>query len=130
MANRQFTQFRNSLEKKLVDLIVNIKFGATGAPTLQVKNSKGVKSVTRTSAGLFVITLQDGYVDLMFARAMFLLAAGVPASPYMFVVSHTKNVITVQFNAGSGASGALVATDPANGEEVNILLIMSDSTAI
>jgi hypothetical protein len=128
MANRQFTQFRYSLEKKIVDLFADVTFGSSGAPTLVKAKSKGVKSITRTSAGLYVITLQDSYKRLLMMKAIFINATA-PASPAAFIVSTTVGsvnppAITVTFNSAG------VATDPASGEEVLLQIVLSDSDAI
>lgn len=128
MANRLMNQFRYSLEKKVVDLFADVTFGATGAPTLVAKNSKGVKSITRSSAGKYVITLQDSYARLLMVKHAFINATA-PASPSSYIVSQTVGTanpptITVQFNAAG------TATDPASGEEALIQFVLSDSSAI
>lgn len=134
MASRVFTQHRNSLEKVVVDLFAEVSFGNTGAPTLVSGHNKGIASISRSSAGKYVITLADQYVRLLAANAAFIVASGVPAAPLMFVVSDSSGAsskqVTVQFNAASGTSGALEATDPASGEKVKLVLQLSNSTAI
>lgn len=133
MANRSFTQFRQTLEKKVVELFGKVTFGSSGAPTLDATNSKGIKSITRVSAGKYDIVLglvggaQDVYVQFLHAKHVFLNATA-PAAPQMYVVSQSVNTpttgkITIQFaNAG-------VATDPASGEVVYLELSLKDSTA-
>lgn len=58
MANRDMTNQLFSFEKMRKFVDARISFGATGAPTLDGANSKGVLSITRQSAGLY--TLQFG----------------------------------------------------------------------
>ena len=129
MASRNFNEFRLSLEKRVVNLYGKITFGATGAPTLDTANSKGIASVTRTSAGLFVLTLSDRYVKLLdFGWAFKLAAASFPAAPNCQVTADTlttTRTITVQFANPAGTT----ATDPASGEVVYFNVTLGDSTA-
>jgi hypothetical protein len=132
MANRQFAQFRYSLEKMVVDLYAAVAFGSTGAPTLDTKNSKGIKSIARTAAGKYTVTLADKYQRVLAADAALIAATGVPAAPHMFLVADgsASGTVTIQFAAPSGASGALVATDPASGHSARIHFALSNSTAL
>lgn len=133
MANRFFNNMFYSLEKAPVVLFAKVAIGATGAPTLSAANSKGVASISRTSAGLYVITLQDAYVRLLNCHAVRTLASGLPAAPAFNVVSNTVSstkTITVQFG-GATASGdtTLVATDPSNGSTLDFVIWLSNSSA-
>lgn len=128
MSNRLMSQFRYSLEKKVVDLYADVTFGASGAPTLVAAKSKGIKSISRTSAGKYVVTLQDSYTRLLMMKHVFINATA-PASPGAYVFAQTVGsvnppTITVVFNAAG------TATDPASGEEVLIQISLSDSSAI
>lgn len=136
MANRQFTQFQWSLEKNPAALWAKIAIGATGAPTLDAVNSKGIRSITRTSAGLYVVTLglngananTDIYNRIFFVKHKFLLASGTPAAPLMFVKAQavaTAGTVTIQFTAVNGTS----ATDPASGEELWLEFALKTSNA-
>lgn len=134
MANRYFTQFRFSLEKMVVDLFGSVTFGASGAPTLSAINSKGIKSITRVSAGLYDIVLgvgsaQDVYPALLVVDHKFLNATA-PAAPLMYIVSEsvatpTTGKVRIQFTAVDGTT----ATDPASGEVVKLHLALKNSTA-
>jgi hypothetical protein len=66
MANRQFrSQFQYGFEGMVVELYAQ---SPTALPALSpsiAANSKGIASVSRTSAGLYVITLQDSYNKLL-----------------------------------------------------------------
>lgn len=137
MANRYFTQFPKVLEKEKVSLFAHVTFGAAGAPTLDTANSKGIKSISRTSAGLYVVTFGvnavsafgsnvDKYVKFLMARHVFLNATA-PASPGMFVPAQAvaaSGTITLQFNAAG------VATDPGSGEQVYLEIELGNSSAI
>jgi hypothetical protein len=129
MAARNFTQFSYGLEKKPVRLFGKITFGSTGAPTLSTADSKGIASVSRTSAGLFVITLSDKYQRVMSFSPMFVLAAGsFPAAALAQITADTVSTdkkVTVQFSDADTPA----ATDPASGEVLLFELVLSDSTA-
>lgn len=141
MANRNWRKDRGALEQGLIDLYCTVSFGATGAPTLDTTNSKGIKSITRDSAGDYTILLGDaiagdGYMGLKFAEAMWDTSGAsgaVPNSPHMYVKAKSPSAsgggtVEVVFCASSGASGALVATDPASGDAAIIHLLMKNST--
>jgi hypothetical protein len=126
MANRTFTQFRLALEKQPVDLFAQVAIGATGAPTLNVANSKGIASIARNSAGEYTITLQDAYVRLMMAQAVVLNATGISASPDLGLISAdvvTAKTVVIQLSAAG------TATDLASGDVLMLQLTLSNSTA-
>lgn len=122
--NRFYNQFFNSLEKGKTVLYARITFGASGAPTVDGVNSKGVKSVARTGAGAYTVTLEDPYVRLMGLRHV-CVSATAPAAPSMYVTAEsvTTKTINVQFNAAG------TSTDPASGEEVRLEIVLKASTA-
>jgi hypothetical protein len=150
MANRLYTEFSYSLEKRQINLFAKISFGAAGAPTLQqwdprartystanTAGSKGIKSVTRVSAGLYTVNLLDPYNHFIQGSITFLNAAAA-AAPLQFWPttdttcnqtgtpgSSTGPSVQIQFANTSGT-----ATDPGSGEAVIINLTFTDSTAI
>ena len=63
MANRYFTQFFYSFFKKPVIIAGKISLNASAAVTSS--SIKGVESVVKTGTGLYTITLQDKYVELV-----------------------------------------------------------------
>lgn len=143
MANRQFSEFSGTLDKGVVNLYMVVAFGVTGAPTLKTYDplkrtysnassvgTRGIKSISRVSAGLYTITLQDAYIRFLGAGVTF-ENASASAAPFQFwptpdanLNSTTTPTIQVQFANSSG-----VATDPANGEQVVINLNLQNSTA-
>lgn len=139
MANRYMTQFQLTLEKKVSTIFAHVTFGATGAPTLDAANSKGVVSVTRNSAGkyTFVFGTKAGMLDTynkLLGVDMVLDATGnagaAPAAPNLYLVGNSVAVagtcsLQVQFTNSAGT-----ATDPASGEGVYIAFTFKDSTAI
>jgi len=147
MANRTFIDYSLSLHKRRVTLYCTVNFGAVGAPTLQVwdpvarsysnataQGWKGIKSVTRVSAGLFDFNLQDAYNQVLNADMVPTPASGsFPAASAMQLVTPNLNVnsatapkVRVQLNNPAGTA----ATDPASGEQILFYFDLSDSTAI
>ena len=121
------------MEKDVKQVFGHVTFGASGAPTLDTKNSKGIQSITRVSAGLFTIVFGtpassqaatvDKYYKLLMPDYAFANSTS-PAAPIMYVVSNTvstNGTIQVQFNVGG------VSTDPASGEQLYLQFILGDS---
>jgi hypothetical protein len=124
--NRQYRQFRLGLENRVVDLYCNFAVGASGAPTISASKSKGVASISRSSAGKYVITLQDYYVDLFHVTPMVVLAAGSPNAPIMVVRAQTvatAKTVTVEF-----LDETLTADDISSGATVVLKLELKAST--
>lgn len=129
MANRLFQQFRNSLEKQVVELWVKASIGSTGAVTLDAANSKGVSTMVRNSAGKYTITLQDTYQKLLETSCTQLISTGLLTAAEFAVVSEAvataaAPTVVVQFAAAG------VATDMASGTVVRIRITLSNTTAI
>lgn len=130
MANRQFQQFAFGLEKIPVSLYLQATIGAAGAVTLNVANSKGIKSIILGTTGKYTITLTDPYVKILFVDAEVTNATGIPASPTMGVVASGTNVntttggtIVVQFSAAGSA------TNLASGDILMMNFVLGNSTA-
>jgi hypothetical protein len=125
MAARNFENQRYSLEKKVVDLFASVTFGASGAPTLNASKSKGVKSISRTSAGLYVITLQDQYNQLLTVRCTN-VSSSAPAAPSMYVKAEAVNNATPTLTVVMNSAGT--ATDPGSGEEARLHIVLKNSS--
>lgn len=134
MANRYNTQFPLAFEKKVVNIYAQVTFGATGAPTLNVVNSKGVVSVTRNSTGDFTfvfgtqVKMLDVYVKFLSAKVTYNSGASAPLAPGMYIKAN--NIAT--FNTASielVLNAAGTPTDPASGEIGYFEFIFGDSTA-
>jgi hypothetical protein len=124
-----------SMEKDVKQIFAKVTFGAAGAPTVSPKDSKGLQSITRISAGLYDVIMgtpassqaatADPYYKLLVANHMFTNATA-PASPSMYVVSQNLPLgkIRIQFNAAG------TAADPAAGEICNLRFVFGDSNTI
>lgn len=127
MANRYFNQFHFSTIPMYTSLFVKVSFGVSGAPTLVTTGgfSKGIASVSRTSAGKFVITMSDTYNYLIGIKGCF-VAAGGPSAPDVNVSAESvASAKTVTILTQSGG----VSTDPASGEVLLLEIELKNSTA-
>lgn len=127
MANRRFnSQFQYGFERMPVRLCGHVTFGAAGAPTLDPNNSMGIASISRTSAGLYVITLQDVYNKLL-GLDLSQLSTGPQAAPIVNLKAQTVSTaktLTIQYLAIDNST----ATDPASGEQLFLRVILSNSS--
>lgn len=119
MASRYFNQSHYALEQEVVHLYAKVTFGATGAPTLT--RGKGIKSVSRSGAGVFVFTFgtanpaqTDKYNALLATRQPTFVKGSAPSAPLMEITTDdvANGSVTVTLRADAAGS----ATDPANGE--------------
>jgi len=141
MAQRLYQQFQKTLVKEVVSVYANIPIGATGAVgTLAASKNMGIKSVTRTSAGLYVITLGnsvsgdvDKYNSLLAVNCT-VVVDGITAVPAFNVKTDAvaaSGAITIQFSAAtSGGNTALAATDPASGSIIMLEIKLKNSAVI
>jgi hypothetical protein len=121
MANRNFNS-KQALEKAVKEIYAEIAIGAAGAPTLS--RGTGVASVSRTSAGLYVLTLQDSYIRLMQADVSIQSAAAQDLVAQLAAES-VASAKTVIFRTVAAA----VETDPSNGSVVRVSLQLKNSSA-
>lgn len=122
MASRNFNR-KQALEKEVKEIYAKITIGASGAPTLVAARSQGVASISRTSAGLYVLTLQDKYVHFMHAD----FQVATPSAEDLMVNLVSEDVDgakTVTFRC----TAAGVAADPASGDTVYVSLQLKNST--
>lgn len=124
MANRDF-QRRQSLEKDVKDLYARITVAGSGAPTLVANQSLGVASISRTSAGLYVLTLQDKYASLKYFDGMVIHSS---AEDLNFQVSSeaVSSAKTITFRT----LAAGVATDPASGDVLLLKIEVKNTTVL
>jgi hypothetical protein len=125
--NRLYYQFRLALEKRIVDLFGKVTIAGSGAPTLVAASSKGIASISRASAGLYNITLQDKYVGLLNVQIATMLAAGAPDAVGGWIIRSeavaTTKVIQVLFVDGAGA-----AIDPDDGATLFLTIQLKATT--
>jgi hypothetical protein len=116
-------QFPGFFEYGVTEILATVAFGATGAPTLSTSHGKGVKSVTRNSAGNYTFIFGnaaslfgdgvEAYSAILGVQAIFEEDSGAPDAPIVWIVSKDLAAGSVTIQCASDAS---VATDPGNGE--------------
>jgi len=140
MASRIFYDRAKSLEREPVSLFVKFTLGASGA-VASTNRAKGVTSVTKESAaGLYTITLQDKYNELLGFSGIIENAAGVPISgnsntgmiqfgmPTTVLTDVQAGTIQVQLSAPtSDADATPVASNAASGDVVRLMFVLANS---
>ena len=124
MANRNFDVRRFSIEQNVVDLFMDVAIGASGAPTLTTGRNAGVTSVTRSSAGLYVVVLPDSYNRLMNFQVLQVGAS----QDLTFQV--TTDYVAATNNFSFTCKTANTATDPTNGTSLKITVSMKNSSVL
>jgi hypothetical protein len=123
-ANRYGFQFRTSPTPAVWDLFAKVTIGANGAPTLVAAKSLGFTSISRVSAGKYLITFQSKYPRLLMVLGTF-IASGGAAAPNVVVDTDaiaSAGTITILTQAGG------VNTDPASGEILHLDVVVKNST--
>lgn len=121
MANRNFHR-KQALEIEVKEIYAEIAIAGSGAPTLT--RGTGVASISRTSAGLYVLTLQDAYMRLMQADISVQSASAQDLIAQLASES-VASAKTVTFRTQAAA----VATDPTSGSIVRVSLQLKNSSA-
>lgn len=122
MASRNFHRVQSlSRELKLVNAKVSI--GAIGAPTKVVNSSVGVASIVRDTAGVYIITLDDKYNELISFSVM---QEATVAQDITFQIESedVAGAKTIQFRCKSGAAEA----DPSSGSVLRIKMEFKNSS--
>lgn len=137
--NRYLNQYTNAFEKKVVQTFSRITFGASGAPTLDAKNSKGIVNVTRNGAGDFTLVfgtkvgMLDTYVKLLSLSAVFntyqVAGTPAPAAPGVYIKQNATALVNQSALRLVFLNPAGQATDPAAGEILHLSVTFGDSTA-
>lgn len=117
-------QFLNSFVPNLTCLYLKATIGALGAPTISAAASVGIDSISRVSAGKYLITLNKKYQALRMAKSCF-IASGGAAAPNLAVDTDSvasAGTLIVLTQAGG------VNADPASGEIMLIEIMLKDSS--
>lgn len=112
-----------SLTREVKHLHAKVSIGASGAPTLDSEISVGVESIVRDSAGVYIVTLDDKYNDLVDFSVMQLATAAEDLS-FQVEAEAVATDKTVQFQCKAAA----VETDPSDGSTLFIKLALKNSS--
>lgn len=128
MANpvRMTYQFHNSFVPNLTCLYLKAAIGAAGAPTLNAPQSMGIDSISRLSAGKYLIQLNKKYQSLRMVHGCFVAVAGAAAPNVEVSVDavSASGQLTIVCQAGG------VNTDPASGETMLLEIMLKDSSVV
>jgi len=117
MANRNFHRMQ-SLTREVKSLYAKVEIGATGAPTLNQNLSIGVASIVRESAGVYEVTLDDKYNNLLHVDIVQLVAT---AEDLTFQIE--SDTVSTDKKFKFQCKAAAVETDPSDG---SVLLLKID----
>ena len=109
MANRNFHRLQ-SLTREVKELHAKVSIGASGAPTLDSSISVGFASITRDSAGVYEVTLDDKYNALVDFSCMQLASS---AEDLTFQLE--SDTISSDKKFKFQCKAAAVETDPSDG---------------
>lgn len=121
MANRNFNR-KQALDKEIKEIYLDVAIGASGAPTLS--RGLGVASIARSSAGVYVITLQDAYMRLMAAQVSILSSTAQDLLPQLQAES-VSVAKTITFRTQDATA---TAADPSSGSRLLIKLDLKNSS--
>ena len=124
MASNYNRQFTYSQEVNMTTLFLRADIGATGAPTIDTANSKGIASIARTAAGDYTITLSEPYNTLLGASVISLEAGDTEFNWSLTANSVSASTPTVQISNLPGG----VATDPDDGSDLFVTLHLKNSS--
>lgn len=101
-----------------------------GYPLQYQTGAEGVRSVTRTAAGLWTVKMQDNYQRVLQVYAQGQLAGGLSA-----IVGCAINSTTTSIDASGGSevgiallSATATKLDPASGELILLTIVLADAT--
>jgi hypothetical protein len=129
MANRNFQRMQ-SLTREVKVLHAKITIGASGAPTLVSDSSVGVASISRTSEGLYVLTLDDKYSSLLNVHSSW---EDTTPEPTRFQINSESvaSAKTITFNTYEPTAAddtAMVVGDPVSGAILRLTIELKNTS--
>lgn len=130
MANRMMWTTQ-SLQRELKMVHLKVAIGATGEPTINAAASNGVASISRTSAGLYRVTLTDKWTSLVGIESHLLYSSIEPVVKCQIkaeTVATTKLVDVWTLAATDADTTTLAATDPTDGATLYVTLYLKNTS--
>jgi len=121
---RMTYQFHNSFVPNLACLYLKAAIGASGAPTISAAASVGIDSISRVSAGKYLVTLNKKYQALRMLKGNFVASGGAAAPDVVVDTDAVSSAGTLTILTQSGG----VNTDPADGETMMLEIMLKDSS--
>lgn len=125
MAGRTFQPLLGALDPGVVTLAISWAPNGTSAVDQTSIRGRGVTSVTRNSAGVFTVALQDVYPSLLAAVATMQLATAADIVPQIGTSLLTANGKTIVVALLAAATATDVAANANN--RVNLFLVLKNS---
>lgn len=124
MANRRFQRLQ-SLTREVKHLHAKVAIGASGAPTLDSEISVGIASISRDSAGVYILTLDDKYKKLVGFKVMQEAAAAEDLT-FQIESEDVASAKTIQFQCKAAA----VETDPSSGSSLFLEIAVKNTSVL
>lgn len=133
MANRYGKQFSYTLEQDQWTLYGRFVVGATGAVTSGTVKGGGISTITRSSTGLYVITLSNKWNCMLEFNAWIVSASGNSGIARVEPLNATPANFQTDFRANGSFSVlcldfAGAAADPANTDYFNFKIVVRNSS--
>lgn len=122
-ANKTFKKAL-AYEQVSVRLYAEIAIGATGAPT--ITKAAGITSISRTSAGLYVLTLDSSYNRLLAFLGNIQDATGIEDLYVRLKSNDVAGAKTITFTTLTTTT----ATDPASGDSLFLEIVLKNSSIL
>lgn len=123
MSNRTFHR-KQSLDREVKELFLEVSFGATGAPT--IVNGLGFASIARSAQGDYLVTLSDKYHGGLKSFHGVLLDADGEDIHFQLKAESVAASKTLSFYTITGST----ATDPSNGSKAFISVCLKNTTVL
>lgn len=117
-------QFRSSGCPAVWDLFAKVTIGTAGAPTLVAAKSIGVTSISRVSAGKYLVTLNNKYPRMLQVFTTFIATDGAAAPNVAVSIDSIASAGTLTIVTQAGG----VNTDPAPGEIMHLNIVVKNSS--
>lgn len=122
------SQFHYSYAGQRVSLMARVSIGSSGAPSIISGTGMGIASIVRNSAGNYTINLTNTFYNLLSLSVISNSGSSAPAAPLTNIAVSSVSVaaaplVTIQMRNLSG-----VATDPASGEILHLVMDMNRSS--
>jgi hypothetical protein len=117
-------QFHNSFVANLTALYAKVAIGANGAPTLNALASMGIDSISRVTAGKYLVTLNKKYQALRGIKGSFVASGGAAAPDVCVDTDSVASAGTMIVLTQAGG----VSADPASGEIMMLEIMLKDSS--
>jgi len=123
MASSYFYQNFQSKEANITKLYLRADIGASGAPTLDTDDSKGIASIARTATGDYTITLDEAY-NKHLHTSVTLIEADDTDLQIQVAATDVSSAKTIQIICTAAATPA----DPPDGSDLTMEITLKNTS--